>query len=79
MDHIIAKMLPNLPVNKSILRQAIVKANPHAFKRDNPNWMYANKKLRLPGADDIHNVIFTEQADTKKAKRQDRGSWIKYP
>jgi hypothetical protein len=41
--------------------------------------MYANKKLRLPGADDIHNVIFTEQADTKKAKRQDRGSWIKYP
>ena len=79
VDHIIAKMLPNLPVNKSILRQAIVKANPHAFKRDNPNWMYANKKLRLPGADDIHNVIFTEQADTKKAKRQDRGSWIKYP
>ena len=77
--HIIAKMLTNLPVNKSILRQAIVKANPHAFKRDNPNWMYANKKLRLPGADDIHNVIFTEQADTKKAKRQDRGSWIKYP
>ena len=79
VDHIIAKMLPNLPVNKSILRQAIVKANPHAFKRDNQNWMYANKKLRLPGADDIHNVIFTEQADTKKAKRQDRGSWIKYP
>ena len=39
----------------------------------------ANKKLRLPGADDIHNVIFVEQAENKKSKRDERLSWVKYP
>ena len=79
MDMILQTMLPNMPVKKAILRQALVKANPHAFKRSNPNWMYANKKLRLPGADDIHNVIFVEQAENKKSKRDERLSWVKYP
>ncbi len=79
VDMILQTMLPNMPVKKAILRQALVKANPHAFKRSNPNWMYANKKLRLPGADDIHNVIFVEQAENKKSKRDERLSWVKYP
>jgi Tfp pilus assembly protein FimV len=79
VDMILKRMLPNMPVKKAILRQALVKANPHAFKRSNPNWMYANKRLRLPGAKDIHNVIFVEQSGRKNSKRDERLSWIKYP
>jgi Tfp pilus assembly protein FimV len=79
VDMILKRMLPKMPVKKAILRQALVKANPHAFKRSNPNWMYANKRLRLPGAKDIHNVIFVEQSGSKKSKRDERLSWVKYP
>lgn len=79
VDMILKRMLPNMPVKKAILRQALVKANPHAFKRSNPNWMYANKRLRLPGAKDIHNVIFVEQSGRKNSKSDERLSWIKYP
>jgi Tfp pilus assembly protein FimV len=79
VDMILLRMLPNMPVKKAILQQALVKANPHAFKRNNPNWMYSGKRLRLPGADDIHNVVFTQQADRTKFKPNDRVSWVKYP
>lgn len=79
VDMILKRMMPNMPVKKSILRQALVKANPHAFKRSNPNWMYANKRLRLPGASDIHNVVFVEQTDKKQSRRDERQSWVKFP
>jgi len=79
VDMILQRMMPNMPVKKSILRQALVKANPHAFKRSNPNWMYANKRLRLPGASDIHNVVFVEQTDKKQSRRDERQSWVKFP
>ena len=79
VDMILNRMLPNMPVRRDILRKALVKANPHAFKRSNPNWMYANKKLKLPGATDIHNVVFTDQVNDKKSNQEERLSWVKYP
>jgi Tfp pilus assembly protein FimV len=79
VDMILKRMLPNVPVKKAILRQALVKANPHAFKRSNPNWMYANKKLRLPVAKDIHKVIFVEKSGHKNSKSDERLNWVKYP
>jgi len=79
VDMILNRMLPNMPVRRDILRKALVKANPHAFKRSNPNWMYANKKLKLPGATDIHNVVFTDQANDKKSNQEERLSWVKFP
>lgn len=79
VDMILLRIIPKMPVKKAILRQALVKANPHAFKRSNPNWMYAGKRLRLPGAKDIHNVVFIEQADTKASQRDAKLSWVKYP
>ena len=82
LDGIIAKVLPNLPLRKKILREAVVHANPHAFKRKNPNWMYANKKIKLPDSGDIHNVIFTgssNKAGAKKAAEQARKTWVHYP
>ena len=82
LDMIMSQTIDDNPVRKSILRKAIVEANPHAFKRKNPNWMYANKQLKLPTADDIHNVVFKESGgmlDAKRAAQNERQSWVKYP
>lgn len=82
LDGIIARVLPNLPLRRKILREAVVHANPHAFKRKNPNWMYANKKIKLPDSGDIHNIIFTRSSkkiNRKKTAREERKSWVHYP
>ncbi|MBT4832706.1 MAG: hypothetical protein HON72_04925 [Porticoccaceae bacterium] len=82
LDGIIANALPGLPLRKNILRQAIVRANPHAFKRRNPNWMYAGKRIKLPDSGDIHRVIFTQSSDKMdkaKSAREERKTWVHYP
>ena len=81
LDAIIKSQLPELPVKKAILRDAIVSANKHAFRRDNPHWMYADKTLKLPDSSDIHQAIFkTSAPDTSSLTRnQKQKDWIRYP
>ena len=79
LNRIILKQLPDLPLQRNIVRMAIVKANPHAFKRKNPNWMYAGKTLRFPSADDIRSVVFRDTAVEQKSFTSKPDSWIKYP
>lgn len=81
LDRIIDRVIPKTSLRRSILRQAIVSANPHAFKRHNPNWMYANKRIKLPDGDDIKRVIFTATPSEKKQPEtaKDRKDWVRYP
>ena len=79
LNGIIQEQVPDLPLNYNIIRLAIVKANPHAFKRNNPNWMYAGKTLRLPGVEDIRGVVFRKGAKKPKSFTSNPDSWIKYP
>jgi Tfp pilus assembly protein FimV len=82
LDRIIAQTMDDTPVRREILMKAIVHANPHAFKRKNPNWMYADKQLKLPTAEDIHRVVFNNSGgllDAKKAAHAERRSWVQYP
>ena len=81
LDKIIKQTAGNSRIRPSILRRAFVRANPRAFKRSNPNWMLANKRLKVPDVDDIKKVIFRD-IDPNKAKA--RGidpyeGWIQYP
>jgi hypothetical protein len=62
-----------------MLKRAIVFANPHAFKRSNPNWMYSGKKLKLPDAEDIRDLIFTDAAQDAMSKGDKRDEWIRFP
>jgi Tfp pilus assembly protein FimV len=82
LSQIIERTVPDVPVRKKILQQAIVRANPHAFKRNNPNWMFADRKLKLPDAGDIHKVVFTDAAG-KSAKKpshyDERDDWVQFP
>ena len=79
LNRIILSQLPDLPLRDNIVRMAIVKANPHAFKRKNPNWMYAGKTLRLPSVDDIRRVVFRDVTVEQKNYTSNPDSWIKYP
>ena len=79
LDQIIIDYMPNLPIRTSMLKRAIVFANPHAFKRSNPNWMYSGKKLKLPDAEDIRNLIFTDAAQDAMSKGDKRDEWIRFP
>jgi Tfp pilus assembly protein FimV len=52
LDKIINQTVGSSPLRRDILRRAFVRANPHAFMRSNPNWLLANKRLRVPEADE---------------------------
>jgi nucleoid-associated protein YgaU len=81
LDSIIKGQLSNNPVHKDILRQAIVLANPKAFRRNNPHWLYANRKIKLPEVADIHRAVFKQSAiqDELLNRIESKKSWIRYP
>lgn len=83
LDGIIERSaLADLPLRRSILRQAFVAANPHAFRQGSPHFMFAGAELRSPGADDLRSVVFT-QAPAMPASEgpsaRSRAHWIRYP
>ena len=79
LDKIINSTVGNYPFKRDILRKAFVQSNPKVFRRSNPNWMYANKTMRIPGVDDIKRVIFKDQPDNKSSKKDPYEGWVRYP
>jgi len=81
LDSIIQGQLDNSPVHKDILRQAIVLANPHAFRRNNPHWLYANRQIKLPEEADIHRAVFKRSALQNEIvnRATKKSDWVRYP
>lgn len=80
LDMVIRKVTPNSPLQRNLLRQAFVKANPHAFRRNNPNWMYAGAILKVPDIDDLRRVIFKETPGRlKKNVSDEKAGWVRFP
>ena len=79
LDKIIKSTVGDYPFKRDILRKAFVSANPKVFRRSNPNWMYANKKMRIPGVDDIKKVIFKDQPKGKSSSEDPYAGWVRYP
>lgn len=79
LDDIVTDHVVKMPIRRDIVKRAIVHANPHAFKRNNPNWMYSERKLKLPNAKDIKDLIFTDEAQQRMGLGQNRDEWIRYP
>ena len=71
LDIIINKVMPETSVRGEFLKKAFVRANPHAFRRSNPNWLYAGVKLKIPTAEDFRKVVFKH--DPNKMKKSVRG------
>ena len=69
-------------MKKSILRQAVILANPHAFRRNNPHWMYSDRQLKLPELQDIRRAIFKKSdfdASQQVINDDHQNDWIYYP
>ena len=79
LDKIIRTTVGNYPFKRDILRKAFVQSNPKVFRRSNPNWMYANKTMRIPGVEDIKRVIFKDQPDNKSSAKNPYEGWVRYP
>ena len=79
LDKIIRSTVGNYPFKRDILRKAFVQSNPKVFRRSNPNWMYANKTMQIPGVEDIKRVIFKDQPDNKSSVKDSYEGWVRYP
>ena len=79
LDKIIRTTVGNYPFKRDILRKAFVQANPEVFRRSNPNWMYANKTMRIPQVEDIKRVIFKDQPQQKLSSGNPYDGWVRYP
>ena len=75
LDAIIRRTYNTSRIRRPIIRQAFVKANPTAFRRGNPNWMYAGKVLAMPEIKDFQKAIFVDGSPAVGGKR----NWVTYP
>ena len=75
LDAIIRRSFNTSKIRRPIIRQAFVKANPSAFRRSNPNWMYAGKVLTMPKVGDFQKAIFVNGAPAASGKN----NWVTYP
>ena len=76
LDDIIFRTLGDLSVRHEVVRDAFIRANPRAFRRKNPNYLFAGVELRIPGAEDFRAVVFD---DPKVGQTIDRRRMIRYP
>ena len=68
-------------IRPDFILQAIVKINPSAFVRGNPNWMLAGSKLKFPKAGAFNRLFFVKstERDIQQTENDPYLGWIKYP
>ena len=68
-------------IRSDFMLDAIVKLNPSAFIRGNPNWMLAGSKLSFPKADDFGKLFFVKAAGVNPPTKVEDPfvGWIQYP
>lgn len=82
LSKIIERVISKTDINGDFLKKAFVAANPKAFKRANPNWLYANSKLRLPTEKDFRKLVFKRGNKNSGKNNQTTDpyeDWIQYP
>lgn len=79
LNNIIDSTLGHFPIKRNILRQAIVELNPHAFKRDNPNWMFRGATLKLPEIRDVEKIVFTDPLPSERDSPANQAFWVRFP
>ena len=79
LDQLIERMFGASLLRRELLQQAIMRANPHAFRNGNPNWMLAGAQLRVPTADDVLGLIFSDLEGVRTRIRGGHPNWVQYP
>lgn len=63
-------------LNPAILQSVIVDVNRSAFRRGNPNWLMAGKRLKLPSREDVLSYIMPGE---ERKKEPNSEAWVRYP
>jgi len=80
LSQIVSESMAGTNIKADFLLDTIVKLNPRAFVRGNPNWLLAGAKLRFPSSDDFQKIIFKNESFTSKTESPEPyNGWIKYP
>ena len=81
LSKIVQESVKGTQIRADFMLDAIVKLNPSAFVRGNPNWMFAGAKLRFPDAQDFSRIVFTNSSEknSNEASEDPYAGWIKYP
>jgi len=79
LDQLLERIYGNTVIRQDILRQAMIGANPQAFRNNNPNWILAGAQLRIPGVDDVMALIFRETETVRTRIRGGQPNWVRYP
>jgi Tfp pilus assembly protein FimV len=79
LDQLLERIYGSTVIRRDILRDAMISANPHAFRNNNPNWILAGAQLRIPGADDVMGLIFRDTESVRTRIRGGNPNWVKYP
>ncbi len=81
LSKIVQSIAGDSQINPDFLQKVFIEANPRAFKRKNPNWLYAGARLKIPDIDDFRKVIFRQSymSEKKTTPFDPTSDWIRYP
>jgi len=61
LSGILKKYYGNSGLNMKILEVSIIEINKHAFVRNNPHFLFAGKKIRIPSVNEIMSLVKNQQ------------------
>ena len=57
LSRILKKYYGNSGLNMKIIEISVIEMNKHAFVRNNPHFLYAGKKIKIPSINEIMNLV----------------------
>lgn len=57
LSSILNKYYGNTGLNMKIIEVSVIQMNKHAFVRNNPHFLYANKEIKVPSLNEIMNLV----------------------
>ena len=54
-------------LNMKVIEISIIEMNKHAFVRNNPHFLYAGKKIKIPSLNEIMNLVKNESVTNKSS------------
>tara|TARA_B100001248_G_scaffold246184_1_gene216590 strand:- start:156 stop:578 length:423 start_codon:yes stop_codon:yes gene_type:complete len=67
LSGILNKYFGNSGLNMKIIEISIIEMNKHAFVRNNPHFLYAGKKIKIPSLNEIMNLVKNESVTNKSS------------
>ena len=78
LSHILEDYYSGSGLNLKFIELAIVAHNKHAFVKNNPNFLFADKTLRLPSLNQIQAMFLGNNAPTEPTNKGVRSQEIYY-